>query len=78
MAAKSKKKELTKIQDVKLNKIGVFFKRSILNQVMKILTMEHSGFRTYKSVKNINRLFTNIDLDKYKNSPELRSYIWCI
>lgn len=77
-STKQKKNGLPKIQDVKMNKIGVFFKRSILNQIMKILTMEHGGFRTYKSIKNINRLFTNIDMSKYKNNQELQSYIWCI
>lgn len=75
---KQKLSELTKFNDVKTGKIGVFFKKSILKSIVKILTMEHSGFRTFKSVKNINRLFTNIDLSKYKNNHELESYIWCI
>ena len=75
---KSKSTELTKIKDAKTGKIGVFFKRSILKSIVKILTMEHGGFRTFKSVKNINRLFTNIDMSKYKNNHELESYIWCI
>lgn len=80
MAKNSKPKftELTKTDDIRMDKIGVFFKRSILKSIMKILTMEHSGFRTFKSVKNINRLFTNIDLGKYKNNQELESYIWSI
>lgn len=76
--SKGNSKDLTKTNEIKIDKIGVFFKRSILKSIVKILTMEHSGFRTHKSVKNINRLFTNIDLSKYKNSPELESYIWCI
>ena len=76
--SKSKSNGLTKPQDVKMDKIKVFFKKSILKDVMKILTMEHSGFRTFKSVKNINKLFTNIDLSKYSNNEELKSYIWCI
>lgn len=75
---KSKTKELTKTNEIKIDKITVFFKRSILKSIVKILTMEHSGFRTFKSVKNINRLFTTIDLSKYKSNPELESYIWCI
>lgn len=75
---KQKSKELTKTKDVKMDKIGVFFKRSILKSIVKILTMEHDGFRTFKTVKNINRLFTNIDMSKYKNNHELESYIWCI
>lgn len=70
--------EFTKTSDIKMDKIGVFFKRSVLKQIMMILTMEHSGFRTFKSVKNINKLFNNIDLKKYKNNEELLSYIWCI
>lgn len=76
--SKSKSNGLTKPQDVKMDKIKVFFKKSILKDVMKILTMEHSGFRTFKAVKNINKLFTNIDLSKYSNNEELKSYIWCI
>ena len=62
---KSKKTELTKVKDMKTGKIGVFFKRSILKSIVKILVMEHGGFRTFKSMKNINRLFANIDMDKY-------------
>ena len=75
---KPKYQELTKVDDVKLNKINVFFKRSVLKLLMRILTMKHAGFRTMKSIKNINRLFTNIDLGKYKESEELQSYIWAI
>lgn len=80
MAKNNSKKnyEFTKTADIKMDKIGVFFKRSVLKQIMMILTMEHSGFRTFKSVKNINKLFNNIDLKKYKNNEELLSYIWCI
>ena len=79
MAKQTKKTtELTKVKDVNPGKIGVFFKKSILKSILKILTMEHGGFRTFKSIKNINRLFSNIDLNKYKNNYELLSYIWCI
>jgi len=79
MAKQNKKKsELTKIKDINTGKIGVFFKKSILKSIVKILTMEHAGFRTFKSVKNINRLFSNIDTTKYQNNHELLSYIWCI
>lgn len=80
MVKKTNKKssELTKINDVKTGKIGVYFKRSILKSILKILTMEYGGFRTFKSLKNINRLFSNIDISRYKNNHELESYIWCI
>lgn len=79
MAVNNKKKnELTKTKDVTLNKIGIFFKRSTLKSVLKILVSEDSTFRTFKSVKNINRLFTNLDISKYKTNAELLSYIWCI
>lgn len=78
MAKTQKQKSFPKPQDIKLDKISVFFKRSILKNIMKILTMEHAGFRTFKSVKNINKLFTNIDMNKYKSNQELESYIWCI
>lgn len=76
--AKVKPKTLTKPQDVKMDKIGVFFRRPTLKSIMKILTMEYGGFRSFKSVKNINRLFNNLDMSKYKSNPELESYIWCI
>ena len=75
---KTKSTAITKIQDVKIDKIKIFFKKSILRDVMKILTMEHGGFRTFKYVKNINKLFSNIDISKYSNNEELKSYIWCI
>lgn len=75
---KKSNKQLTKIEQVKFDKIKVFFRRPILKNTLKILTMEHGGFRSFKSVKNINRLFTNIDLSAYKTTPELESYIWCI
>ena len=68
MAKNTKPKDqLTKPNEIKMDKIGVFFKKSILKSIVKILTMEHSGFRTFKAVKNINKLFTNIDLSKYQN-----------
>ena len=66
------------VQDIRIDKISIFFRRPILKAVMKILTMESNMYRSFKSVKNINRLFTSIDLSKYRNSPELESYIWCI
>ena len=80
MAKVSKKNsgDLTKVKDVKLDKISIFFRKSMLKSILKILTMEHGGFRTFKSVKNINRLFTNIDMSKYKGNPELEAYIWSI
>lgn len=76
--SKVKNNNITKPKDIKLDKINVFFKKSTLKNIMKILTMEHSGFRTFKSMKNINRLFSNIDISRYKNNIELESYIWCI
>ena len=79
MPKMSKKKEnLPKVNDIKLDKISVVFRKSILKSILKILTMEHGGFRTFKTVKNINRLFANLDMSKYKTNPELESYVWCI
>lgn len=75
---KKMKKEITSLKEIKIDKISIFFKKSILKSILKILTMEHGGFRTFKSVKNINRLFSNIDLDKYKTSNESKMYIWAI
>lgn len=71
-------KSLPNVNDIKINKISVFFRKNILKSILKILTMEHGGFRTYKSVKNINRLFANLDMSKYKSNQESESYIWCI
>lgn len=73
-----KERPIPKINEIKLDKISIVFRKSILKQILKILTMEHGGFRTFKSVKNINRLFANIDMSKYKSTPELETYIWCI
>ena len=78
MAKKDSKKSLTKINEIHIDKISVFFRRSILKSILKMLIMEHGAFRSYKSVKNINRLFSNIDLEKYKSNKELLSFIWCI
>ena len=72
------KKSIEKIQNIYDNKISVFFKKSILKSILSILTMKHPGFRTMKAVKNINRLFANLDLSKYQSSKELLSYVWCI
>ena len=68
MAGKNNKQknQITKIGDIKLDKINIFFKKSILKNIMKLLTMEHGGYRSFKSVKNINTLFNNIDMNKYK------------
>lgn len=72
------KNQLTKIGDIKLDKINVFFKKSILKNIMKMLTMEHAGYRSFKTVKNINNLFNNLDISKYRSNVELESYVWCI
>lgn len=73
-----KNKNLPKVDEINLNKISVIFKKSILKSILKILTMENGVFRSFKSVKNINRLFANIDVARYKNNPELETYVWCI
>lgn len=80
MAAKNtkQKNQLTKISDIKLDKINVFFKKSILKNIMKILTMEHAGYRSFKTIKNINSVFSNLDMTNYRNNMELDSYVWCI
>ena len=78
MAKVQRETKLQKAKDIKLDKIPVYFRRSILKTILKILVMEHPGFRTFKSVKNINRLFSNIDMKKYKSNQELEAYVWCI
>ena len=78
MARVQKEQNLPKAKEIKLDKIPVYFRRSILKSILKILVMEHPGFRTFKAVKNINRLFSHIDLSRYKTSPELEAYIWAI
>ena len=79
MAKTNKKKNgLSKTEDIKLGKISIFFRKSILKNILKIMTMEHGGFRNFKSVKNINRLFANLDMSKYTSNPEACAYIWCI
>ena len=62
----------------KIEKINIVFKKSVLKSILQILMMEHPGFRNYKIIKNINILFTNLNLDKYKYNPDLLNYIWCI
>lgn len=78
MGKKNNKNQLSKANEIHIDKISVFYRRSILKSILKMLIMEHGAFRSYKSVKNINRLFTNIDLEKYKSNKELLSFIWCI
>ena len=73
-----KKNELSTLEEVKIKNIGVYFKIPILKKILKILTMEHGGYRTLKSMKNINKLFTHIDLKQYKSNTEALAYIWCI
>lgn len=76
--AKAKTTTLSKVQDARMDRIGVFFRRPTLKTMLKILTMESGTFRNFKSVKNLNKLFTNIDMSRYRSNPELESYIWCI
>lgn len=78
VATKKKPPELTKTDQIKFDKIKHFFSRSVLNNVLKILTMEHSGFRTVKAVKNINRVFTDLEHVEYKKNKELEAYLWAI
>lgn len=75
---KSKNNASLKFEDLQLRKIQVFFKRSTLKTIMKILTMKHAGFRSVKTVKNINRLFNSLDESLYKQQEELMAYLWCI
>ena len=75
---KKNDKKLPKVNEINLTKIPYVFRKSILIQILKILCMEHGGFRTFKAIKNINRLFANIDMSKYRSNPELETYIWCI
>lgn len=75
---KKAKGQSNSIKDTQLNKIGVFFKKSILRSILKILIMESSTFRNYKPIKNINKLFSHIDLNKYNKNEELMAYIWWI
>lgn len=63
---------------LKIEKINIVFKKSILKSILQILMMEHPGFRNYKIIKNMNLLFNNLNLDKYKHNPDLLNYIWCI
>lgn len=78
--AKSKRKNtgLSNPDTIVLNKISVYFKKPILKQILRILVMPASTYRTFKIVKNINRLFTYIDMEKYKNKPDSEAIIWCI
>ena len=62
----------------KEDKISIVFKKSILKSILQILLMEYQGFRNYKIIKNINHLFSNLNLEKYKYNPDLLAYIWCI
>ena len=78
MSKDKKKNELPKLDEIKIKNIGVYFKIPILKKILKILTMDHGGYRTLKSMKTINKLFSNIDLKQYKNNTEALAYIWCI
>lgn len=75
---KKKDGNVTPIEEIKMQKLKIFFKRPMLKLVLKVLTMEHGGYRNIKTLRNINRLFTHIDLGKYKSDPELRAYVWSI
>lgn len=76
--SKTKKSTLSRPDTIVLDKISVFFKKPILKQILRILVMPDPTYRTYKIVKNINKLFTHLDMSKYKNKPDSEAYIWCI
>lgn len=59
-------------------KINIVFRKSVLKSILQIILMEHPGFRNIKFMRNIHKLFDNINMIKYKNNPDLISYIWCI
>ena len=63
---------------LKEDKINIVFKKSVLKSILQILLMEYQGFRNYKIIKNINQLFSNLNLEKYKYNHDLLTYIWCI
>lgn len=78
MAGKSKKKGLAPRDSIQLDKIKVFFRRPVLKAILKLLVMESSMYRTWKSLKSINKLFSNLDESRYKNAPDSVDLIWCI
>ena len=75
---KAKNKSLPKVDTIQLTKISVFFRKPILKQILRILVGPSTIYRNYKVVKNINKLFTNLDLVKYKGKPDSEAYIWDI
>ena len=57
MAKKSNKSIPEKVNDIRLDKIKVFFKRSILNDILKILTMNEE-----KRKRNLNHSMIHINI----------------
>lgn len=75
---KRNKKKKVDINDTINSKLGIVFRKSLLKEVFDILTMKSDIYRTFKALKNINTLFTHIDMDQYKGNSELEALIWLI
>ena len=73
MIAKNKGKTngLSRPDTIVLDKISVFFKKSILRQILRILVMPSSTYRTFKIVKNINEQYSIHDFRLVKGPTHM-------
>ena len=74
---KEERKELLSPKDIRLLPLKVKFNISVLDSVLAFICKE-STLRTRKTLSNFYKLFNNLDMSLYDDSPELRERIWVI
>ena len=74
---KRKKKVMTDISSVRLQKLKISFDLTTLNLIIAFIYKE-SVLRTRKTLSNINKLFNSIDEKTYIDNPALNDRVWII
>lgn len=68
-------KKMLSVKDVRLKPLKIKFNIITLDMVIAFIYKE-SVLRTRKTLNNIFKLFSNLDLSIYDKNPELLNRIW--
>ena len=73
----SLKKMLLSMKDIRLKPLRIKFNITTLDMVISFIYKD-SVLRTRKTLSNIFKLFTNLDMNYYNDNPELYNRVWII
>ena len=70
-------KKMLSMKDIRLKPLKIKFNVTTLDMVISFIYKD-SVLRTRKTLSNIFKLFTNLDLSYYTDNPELFNRVWII